>query len=313
MLKPKALRPGDTLGFVAPSSPVKSPEGVERSVEAARAMGFRAVVGESCLSAHGYLSGDDQMRADDLNRMFADDSIDAIVAIRGGYGAPRILDKLDYKLAAQHPKLLVGYSDITALHIAYGQKSGLVTMHAPMPSTEWIADGYDRYTSTGLLRALTSTEPLGPILNPPEYPVEALHGGVARGRLAGGNLCLVAALNGTPWEIDARGAILVLEDVGEYVHRLDRMLTTLRLSGKFDECAGVVLGGFTDCPPEYPDRSLTIRQVIEEVVLPAGKPVLSGYMIGHCSPKASIPLGVMATLDADKGFFSVDEAALTGR
>ena len=313
MLKPKALKPGDTLGFVAPSSPVKTLDSVEKSVEAARAKGFHVVVGESCKSAHGYLAGDDRMRADDLNRMFADDRIDGIIAIRGGYGAPRILDKLDYDLAARHPKLLAGYSDITALHIAYGQKSGLVTMHAPMPSTEWIQDDYDPFTEAGLWRALTSTERLGPIPNPPEYPVETLLGGMARGRLVGGNLCLIAALNGTPWEIDARGAILVLEDVGEYIDRLDRLLTTLRLSGKFDQCAGIVLGGFTNCKPEYPDRCLTFRQVIEEVVLPAGKPVISGYMIGHCSPKITIPLGVEATLDADKGLVILEEAALSGR
>jgi muramoyltetrapeptide carboxypeptidase len=268
-------------------------------------------VGESCCLAHGYLSGGDQVRADDLNQMFRDDSIDAIISIRGGYGAPRILDMLDYQLASEHPKLLAGYSDITALHIAYGQKSGLVTMHAPMPSTEWIADDYDDFTRTGLWRALTCAQPLGPILNPPECPVECLNGGVARGRLVGGNLCLIAALQGTPWEIDVRGAILVLEDVSEYVHRLDRMLTTLRLSGKFDDCAGIVLGGFTDCVPEYPDRSLTIRQVIEEVVLPSGKPVVSGYMIGHCSPKVTIPLGVEATLDAENRLLTIDEAALS--
>ncbi len=313
MLKPKALRPGDTLGFVAPSSPVKTLDSVDKCVEAARAKGYKVVVGESCKSAHGYLAGDDRMRADDLNRMFADDAIDGIVAIRGGYGAPRILPMLDYGLAARHPKLLAGYSDITALHIAYGQKSGLITMHAPMPSTEWIADNFDSFTEAGLWRALTSTEPLGPLPNPPEYPVETLNGGIARGRLVGGNLCLIAALNGTPWEIDARGAILVLEDVGEYIDRLDRLLTTLRLSGKFDQSVGVVLGGFTDCKPEYPDRSLTLRQVIEEVVLPSGKPVISGYMIGHCSPKITIPLGVEATLDADKGLVILEEAALSGR
>lgn len=311
MLKPKALKPGDTLGFVAPSSPVNAPDSVDKCVEAARALGYKAVVGESCRLVHGYLSGADRVRADDLNRMFRDDEVDAIIAIRGGYGAPRILDMLDYRLAAEHPKLLSGYSDITALHIAYGQKSGLITMHAPMPSTEWIADDYGGFTEASLWRALTSTQPLGPVLNPPGCPVECLRGGVARGRLVGGNLCLVAALNGTPWEIDARGAILVLEDVGEYVHRLDRMLTTLRLSGKFDDCAGIVLGGFTDCEPEYPERSLTIRQVIEEVVLPSGKPVVSGYMIGHCSPKVTIPLGVMATLDAGNLLLTIDEAALS--
>ena len=311
MLKPKALRPGDTLGFVAPSSPVKTPDSVEKSVEAARALGYRVVVGESCRSNHGYLSGDDPMRSDDLNRMFADDAIDGIIAIRGGYGAPRILDKLDYRLAAEHPKLLAGYSDITALHIAYGQKSGLVTMHAPMPSTEWIQDGYDDFTASGLWRALTSTEPLGEVANPPECPLETLNGGVARGKLIGGNLSLIAALNGTPWEIDARGAILVIEDVGEYIDRLDRMLTTLRLSGKFDDCAGVVLGGFTNCKPEYPDFCLSLRQMIEEVVLPSGKPVVSGYMIGHCSPKITIPLGVEATLNADRRLLTIGEAALS--
>jgi muramoyltetrapeptide carboxypeptidase len=313
MLKPKALRPGDTLGFVAPSSPVKTLDSVEKCVEATRSLGYNVVVGESCKSMHGYLAGGDRMRADDLNRMFQDDAIDGIIAIRGGYGAPPIQDMLDYRLAAEHPKLLAGYSDITALHIAYGQKSGLVTMHAPMPSTEWIQDDYDDFTLTSLWRALTATEPLGAVDNPPDFPLEVLNGGVAHGKLVGGNLCLIAALNGTPWEIDTRGAILVLEDVGEYIHRLDRMLTTLRLSGKLDQCAGIVLGSFTDCPPEYPDRSLTIRQVIEEVVLPSGKPVISGYMIGHCSPKISIPLGVEATLDADHGFLTIDEAALTGR
>ena len=311
MIKPKALKPGNTLGFIAPASPAKTLGGVTKSVEAARYMGYNIVLGESCKSMHGYLAGDDEMRARDLNRMFADDSIDAIVAIRGGYGAPRILDKLDYALAAKHPKLLVGYSDITALHIAYGQKSGLVTMHSPMPSTEWIADDIDDFTTNGLWRALTLTEPLGLVENPKGYPVKGHNGGVAHGRLAGGNLCLIAALNGTPWEIDARDAILVLEDVGEYIHRLDRMFTTLRLSGKFDECAGIVLGGFTDCEPEHEDRSLTLRQVIEEVVLPCGKPVLSGYMIGHCSPKVTIPLGVQATLDANRALLTIDEAALT--
>jgi muramoyltetrapeptide carboxypeptidase len=311
MLKPKALRPGDTLGFVAPSSPPKAPQDVRRSVEAARAMGFRVVVGESCQSVRGYLAGDDEMRARDLNRMFADDSIDGIIAIRGGYGAPRILDRLDYELAAAHPKLLVGYSDITALHIAYAQRSGLVTLHAPMPATEWIVSDFDDFTSAALFRALTGADPPGPVENPPGYPIEALNGGVARGRLAGGNLCLIAALNGTPFELDARGVILILEDIGEYVHRLDRMLTTLRLSGKFDQCAGIVLGGFTDCPPEHEEQSLTIRQVIEDVVVPCGKPILSGYMIGHCSPKVTLALGVQATLDARRGLLTIDEAALT--
>jgi muramoyltetrapeptide carboxypeptidase len=311
MIKPRVLRPGDTLGFVAPSSPPKSPDDVDKCVEAARNLGFNVVVGESCTSVRGYLAGDDAVRAGDLNRMFADDSIDAIIAVRGGYGAPRILDKLDYRLAARHPKILAGYSDITALHIAYGQRSGLVTLHAPMPSTEWIAGDYDAFTAEGLLRALMSDQKLGEIANPPGFPVETIRGGAARGRLVGGNLCLIAALNGTPYELDTRGAILVLEDIGEYIHRLDRMLTTLRLSGKFDDCAGIVLGGFTDCEPEHEDRSLTLRQVVLDVVAPCEKPILSGLMIGHCSPKITIPLGVEATLDADRALLTIEENALS--
>lgn len=297
MIRPRALRQGDQVGFVAPAGSLADPSYLERSVRAAQAMGFGVKVGKSCDKVYGYLAGGDELRADDLNRMFLDDTVRAIVCMRGGYGAPRILDRLDYRAAAEHPKILLGYSDITALHIAYGQKSGLCTFHGPMPATEWIWPSFDRFTRDGLLRALTRAKPLGPIENPPGCPLEALSPGHAEGELAGGNLSLICALMGTPYQLDARGKILLIEDVDESVHRVDRMLTMLRLAGVFDVCAGVVLGGFTNCRAEHPKRSLTLRQAIEDVLLPFDGPVVWGYKIGHCEPKLTLPLGARCALD----------------
>lgn len=310
MLRPKrALRQGDTLGFVAPSSGLKQSEDLQRAAEAARSLGFCVKLGESCGLQYGYLSGEDEVRARDLNAMFADDSVDAIVCIRGGYGAPRLMDRLDYALAAQHPKILLGYSDVTALHLAYQRQCGLVTFHGPMPTTEWIQPSFDDFTRTSMLRALTDPAPLGEICNPDGCPVYTLSPGRCEGVLIGGNLSLICGLLGSPYGLDARGKVLVIEDVDEYVHRLDRMFNALRLAGVFEQCAGIVLGGFTHCDPETPERSLTIDQVIRDVVLPCKKPVLSGFMIGHCSPKITLPMGVRCALDADRGTLTLLESA----
>ncbi len=303
MLKPKPLKKGGTMGFVGTSGAMPDPSKLERAVQMAEKAGYRVVVGESCAARYGYLSGGDSLRADDLNRMFEDEGIDAIVVIRGGYGAPRILDRLDYEAAARHPKPLIGYSDVTALHLAYLKNPGLITYHAPMPMSDWLDDGFLDFSMGSLLSSLDGAQVGVPLRNPEGFAGDllSLQGGKAEGRLIGGNLTLMSSLMGTKYMPDLTGAILLLEDVDEHWYRIDRLLTHLRLAGAFDACAGVVFGTFVNCAAEYEDRSLTLAPIISDIVLPAGKPVVSGRRIGHWSPdKLTMPLGARYSQDGDK-------------
>lgn len=298
-MKPHALLPGGTLGFVGPSGALPDVTKLDLAVEKANSMGYQVVLGESCLKRYGYLSGSDEVRARDLDAMFLRDDIDAVVCIRGGYGAPRILDMINLAAPVRNPKPLLGFSDITALHLAYYKECGLVTYHAPMPTGDWLSDTFDRFSRVSLLESLAGEQVNVPLKNPPEYPLTCLQGGAAEGVLIGGNLTLLCALTGTRYMPDLRGKLLLIEDVDESLYRIDRMLTQLRLSGAFDACAGVVFGDFTNCAAEYEDRSLTLHEIIRDVVLPAGKPVISGFRIGHCTPQITVPLGVKYRLDAD--------------
>lgn len=315
-MKPKALRKGDTIGLIAPSSPISdtradnTKQKIERSVAALNQQGFNVVVDKSCYLKYGYLSGTDAERAEGVNRMFADRNVDAVFCIRGGYGTPRILDKIDYENIKKNPKLFLGYSDITALHIAINKFCGLVTVHGAMPGCEMI-NTFPPFTRESYLKAVTATEPLGELKNPAGAEVKCLVPGRAEGEIIGGNLSLITAAIGTPYEIDAKGKILFIEDIGEYTYRVDRMLTQLRLAGKFDDCAGIVLGDFTDCKVEYGKRyGLPLLQVFEDIIAPAGKPTIYNFKAGHCVPTLSLPFGVNAVLDADNRSLTLTEAAL---
>lgn len=292
-----SLYPGARVALVCASSAVPE-ERLEPSITAVKAMGLEPVAYPSCyyVNRHGYFAADDAQRAKDIQDAFADPSIQGVICIRGGYGAHRLMGLLDLKEIARHPKPFYGYSDVTALHIALNQCCRMVTFHTPMPSTEWYQE-QDAFTLTYLRRALfgalTGPMPLGDT-------AETLQGGKAKGPLCGGNLSLICDSLGTPWEIDTRGKLLFLEDVGEKTYRIDGMLTQLRNAGKLEDCAGILLGYWTDCEPEYPDRTLTIPQIIEELVIPAGKPVLAGLPCGHSRPTMSLPLGATALMDADE-------------
>ncbi len=319
MTFPRALAAGDLIGLIAPSGGVKDPGQVEKAVAVLTRMGFAVKVGESCRANYGYLAGGDKLRASDVNAFFADDAICGIVCMKGGYGTPRILDALDYGLVARNPKVFVGYSDITAIHLALNQRCSLVTFHGPMGVSDVLLEG-EGYSTRSWLSALTSTWPLGRMDNPPgSEPPAVLVAGKARGRLVGGNLSLVAATMGTPWEIDARGKILFFEDIGERPYRVDRMLTQLRLAGKFEECAGVILGDWKDCGPEEGKPSLSLQEIFRDVIAPAakagGKPVIMGVKAGHCSPSMTLPFGILAELDteSDRPGFEMLEAALVAR
>lgn len=292
-----SLYPGARVALLCASSAVPE-ERLAPAIQAVKDLGLEPVVYPTCyyVNRHGYFAGDDGQRAKDLQDAFADPSIQGILCIRGGYGANRILPLLNWRDIARHPKVFCGYSDVTALHIALNQCCHMPTFHTPMPSTDYY-DGADEFTMTYLRRALFGAL-TGPL--PMGDTVETLQGGSARGTLCGGNLSLVRDSLGTPWELDTRGKILFLEDIREKTYRLDGMLTQLRSAGKFDDCAGVLLGQWTDCPPEYPEKTLEIPEIIREVVLPCGKPVLSGLPCGHSLPTMSLPMGLTVVMDAGK-------------
>ncbi len=306
----KKLKFGDTIGLIAPSGAVRTKGAVARAVEETKRMGFKVKLGESAQQKYGYLSGTDEVRARDINNMFADDEVDAIICIRGGYGAMRILDKLDYEMIAKHPKIFAGFSDITALHIALLNRCDLATFHAPM-AVGWADGPMDDFSRESMYKALMHAEPMGELVNPPEYEKKTVNPGIAEGTLVGGNLMLITSSLGTPWEINTRGRILFIEEVSERTYCVDRMLTQLRLAGKFDDCAGVVFGDFADCNIEYPEFGLTLEEIIRDVVAPCGKPVFTGLRCGHCTPKLTLPLGVKCRMDADACTITVLESAVT--
>lgn len=310
MLKGKRLKPGDTIGLIGPSGTVREAGAVDQAIACMKEMGFRVRVGESAHAKYGYLSGTDEVRARDINAMFADPQVDAIVCTRGGYGAMRLLDMLDYDLIRANPKIFVGFSDITALHIAFLEKCGLATFHGPM-AVRWSAEFTDGFTKESLMSAIAEAKPMGALVNTPDYHARrTVNPGCAEGVLAGGNLSLIAATIGTPYELDAKGRILFIEEIGESTYCVDRMLTQLRLAGKFDDCAGVVFGDFCDCRVEYPEFGLTLEEIIRDVVAPCGKPVFTGMQAGHLAPKLTLPLGVRVRMDADDCTLTVLEAAV---
>ncbi|HEX6972207.1 MAG TPA: LD-carboxypeptidase [Limnochordia bacterium] len=334
-MRPRALQPGDTVGICSPAGPVP-PERLEALVARCEAWGWRVRVAPHALCRHGYLAGTDAERLADLNAMLADPGLAAVFCSRGGYGSMRLLPCLDYAGLARAPKCVVGFSDITALHLAIGRHSGLVTFHGPMAPLGERPEPADN--AERLHRALTAAEPLGPIEQPPAGPpLVTIVPGRARGPLVGGNLTLIAATLGTPYEIDTRGAILLLEDVGEAPYRIDRLLTQLALAGKIEAAAGIVIGEMVDCEPPVPaggerpaaeggrgprpgaaaappesKTSLSLVEVYQEVLAPFGKPILSGLACGHGRYCLTLPLGVEAVLDATAQTLVIEEAACAG-
>ena len=289
----KKLQKGSTVGIVAPSSPLRNKELsiIEKSL---KKYGFVPKFGESCYSEYkGYLSGEDKIRAKDIEKMFLDKDIDGIICLRGGYGTPRILDKIDYNIIKENPKFFVGFSDITALHIAFNQKSNLPTIHGIMAST---SDVWDEFSFNSLIDVVNMKDILK-INNPEKEEILTIVEGSCEGSIIGGNLALIAATMGTEYEIDTKGKILFIEDIGESIYRLDRMLTQLDLGGKFKDCEGIIFGDFADCNKEH-ENDFELQELIKDIILKYNKPCISNLKSGHCSPMVSIPFGVNCKLDA---------------
>lgn len=309
--KPRPLPAGGTIAVPAPASPVLDPRLLLAAQRRLEERGFEVRFTEHAGSRWGYAAGRPEERARDLERAFADPEVDAVFCLNGGHAAAMTLRHLDYDLIAANPKPFVGFSDITVLHAALAAETGLVTFWGPVFAQ---LGQVPAFTFDGLFRALTSTEPLG-LVDPNGPPARTIVPGVATGELVGGTTALLSSLLGTPWEVDTRGKILLLEDVGEEPCRVHRILMHLLNAGKLDECAGICLSEFTNCGaqtvrPIWHGTSLTLEDVFEHVLVPLGVPTIYGLPLGHGPLLQTVPLGVKARLDATHGRLEFLEPAV---
>jgi muramoyltetrapeptide carboxypeptidase len=302
LIRAGRLRPGDRVAVVAPAGPVV-PERLDRGLAVLESWGLSVGVGEHTRGVHerfGYLASDDAARADDLMRAWCDPEVQAVFCARGGYGVQRMVDLLDWEsIAAAGPKVLVGFSDVTALHQAFAARLGLSTIHGPVVTSLGTGDDESR----AHLRSLLFDPVPGVALTP--SPVETLVGGRAEGVLVGGNIAMLASEVGSRNSLRAAASIAVLEEIGEEAYRLDRLFTQLLRTGWFDEVLGVVLGTFTDC-----GLPASVRDLVVDRLVPLGVPLLWGAPIGHADRNLAFPYGVPAVLDADAGTLVLREAAL---
>ncbi|HXV15285.1 MAG TPA: LD-carboxypeptidase [Gemmatimonadaceae bacterium] len=297
-----AMRPlggGSRVALIAPSGILPDRAQVELAIENARSLGWIPVLGENVSELHGYLAGTDEQRAADLNKALRDETIDAIWCVRGGYGAMRLLRDIDFAALRANPRPLIGFSDITALHAAIHRECGIVSFHGPTARGE-----LTEFSRDSLLRAVEAqVDPCG------EAPsARVLRPGKARGRLAGGNLALIASLMGTPWSVDFDGAILIIEDIDEAVYRVDRMMRQLLLAGVLGKCAAIVAGDFRPPAGETSEGNRTVDEVIAEAADEAGIPCLAGAPFGHIDDQWTIPLGAVAELDTEARSLHVVES-----
>ena len=306
ILVPEALKEGDTIGIVSPASAIFESEPFTIAKESFEAMGLKVKFGKNTRNRYGHLAGTDEERAEELNEMFRDKSVKAIIALRGGSGSARILNKLDYDLIKANPKIFIGYSDITALHLAIFEKTGLVTFHGPVAFSTWNSFSYGHLKD--LLfnkKALTfsNIQNKGDELVNTRNRIRTITPGIAKGQLLGGNLSVLTGIMGSEYfPEDWKGKILYIEDIGEKIYAVDRMMTQIQLGGVLDQISGFVFGKCTDCDPGGSGYgSLTLEEVIDHYIKPLGIPAFSGAMIGHIDDNITIPNGIKAEMDAEKG------------
>ncbi|HAQ39943.1 MAG TPA: LD-carboxypeptidase [Clostridiales bacterium] len=296
MFFPNKIKKGDTIAIIAPSSPVKREE-ADACRKLVENMGYKVRMGKCTYeSVHGYSAGTGRSRAEDINEMFGDENVKAIWCIRGGDTSSHTLDKLDYEMIRNNPKIFVGYSDVTNLNVNFNQKCGFVTFHGPMVKSNML-NSYDDFTRRSFEKAINMEDEL--ILENPEgedFCVMVV--GRAEGTVTGGNLSLIVSMIGTPYEIDTKGKILFIEDVEENVRRLDRMMYQLKYSGKLQDAAGIIFGDFTDCINES-DKNYTVVEMLKDVLSDYDKPVMYNIKSGHCYPMSTIPLGADCIMDTN--------------
>ena len=317
-IKPKRLKAGDSVMLVAPASATFETVDVDIAKESLEALGFKVSTGAHLLDRHGYLAGADKARAEDINRAFADTSVAAVHAIRGGWGSARLLPYLDFDTIRRNPKVIIGFSDVTALLLSIHAKTGLVTFHGPIGLGRWDSyslDYYKRVVMDAELVTYSNKQGISPDRNAliqVEYRTQTITVGKARGRLLGGNLTVLTTILGSPYLPDWDGCIFFCEDVREDLYRIDRMLTQLRLAGVLSKIAGFVFGGCSQCGPgEGNYGALTLEEIFADHIKPLGVPAWQGAMIGHGQPQWTLPQGVEVEIDSTAGTIRLLEAPVT--
>lgn len=315
VLIPRALKTGDTIGIVSPASAIFENEPYEIAKETFEAMGLKVKFGKHTTKRYGHLAGTDEERAEELNAMFEDASVQAIIALRGGSGAARVLDKLDYKAIRKNPKIFIGYSDITALHLAIFEKTGLVTYHGPVAVSTWNS------FSAGHLKELLFEKKKLKFENPKDKGdqlvqtkdrIRTITPGIAKGQLLGGNLSVLTGIIGSEFFPENwKGKIIYLEEVGEKIYAVDRMMSQLYLAGVFNEISGFIFGKCTECEPGGSGYgSLTMEEVIDHYIKPLKIPAFTGAMIGHIANNITLPNGIEAEINAEEGSIQLLQAAV---
>ncbi len=311
LIKPKRLKAGDTVALISPSSGLSADQ-IAKAVENMTSLGLKSKLGKYAGALNGFLAGTDKQRVEDIHWAFSDRSVDAVWCLRGGYGLSRILPQIDYRLIKANPKAFIGYSDITALHVAMHQRCGMVTFHGPV-ATSTLSD----YTKDHVVKTLfNGTAPDKIELSSDNtantsllYKTEVIRAGTARGPLIGGNLSLLTAVAGTPYALkDVKGKILFTEDVGEKPYRIDRMFTQLKQSVDMRQLAGLALGIFSEC--DAPEGSPTVIEVVKDQFADLGIPVIYGLSFGHIRDQCTLPLGVEAELDTGRAMVRLLESGV---
>ena len=314
--KPPRLRAGMTLGIVAPSSPVAESADAARAIARFEALGFQTRLSEHARDKRGYLAGKDTDRADDLLRMLERDDVDAVICLRGGYGAGRLLNTFSTpayqtrlrRLAGRPPKALIGFSDITMIHALIARELGWTSFYGPVITSFKNATDY---TIAAFRSALMDVAPFEILPSPDDPYLETIVPGTAEGTLTGGCLALLVSLLGTPWELDLRGKLFFFEDVNEEPYAIDRMLTHLLAAGKLQECAGIIIGELAHCQQRNPTNTLHLGEIFDDLIRPLGIPTLYNLPIGHGKHIATLPLGVRAQLDATAQTLRIVEAGVS--
>jgi muramoyltetrapeptide carboxypeptidase len=305
IIKPPHLQLGDTVGLIAPAGIVTAKD-IEETKQAFATLGLNVKLGAHVLDRYGYLAGKDSDRAKDINTMFADNSVKGIIAIRGGWGCNRILPLLNYPLIRSHPKIIMGYSDITSLLLAITARSRVVTFHGPVSTSTW-----NEFTVGYLKRILFQAEAVTmQNLNTSEGQVKVISPGRAKGKLVGGNLSVLAAMVGSSYLPSCYKKILFVEDIGEDIYRIDRMLTQLKNAGIMNSISGFIFGQCTNCALGD-EPSFSLMQVLQQHIRPLSIPAWYGSMIGHIKDKFTIPLGVDVEIDANAGTIKMLESSVS--
>jgi muramoyltetrapeptide carboxypeptidase len=314
-LRARRLQPGDTVALVNPSGAIYERAPYETATENLQALGFKVRQAPNLRARYGHFAGTDAQRAADINAMFADPGVHGLLAMTGGSGGTRMLPLVDYDAIGRTPKVLGGFSDLTALINAVQARTGLVTFHCPMGASEWNEFSVRQFRAVVMdaeTPTLSNPQDKEDALVPKNNRTRTLRGGRAQGALVGGNLAVLTAMAGSAYWPHFDGSILVLEEVNEYIYRVDRMLSTLKLTGALDRLAGVVLGGFTNCGPGDGNYgTLTLDEVFDDYFGGLGVPVYSGASFGHIRRKFTLPLGLPAEIDADAGTLRLLQAAVT--